>query len=124
MAKSITRASAIPAPSGRGDLNFASQASKFPAPSGRGDLNYRTLPEPEVQVRRIASSSRARGSNRGGCGGGGYEQTNPDYNQDKLKRLKSEYEVMDPRWRRMFLEGLSPYEQAYVTGKIRSTTPP
>lgn len=66
----------------------------------------------------IKQSSRARGANRGGIGGG-YEATNPDYNSDKLRRLKAEYNAMDIRWRDTFLAGLSRFEQKFVTGQIQ-----
>ena len=61
----------------------------------------------------MARSERARGSNRGGCGGG-YEATNPDYESDKLRRLRQTYRALSPEYRRVFLEGLSRWEQKAV----------
>ncbi len=71
-----------------------------------------------IASKPMNESRRARGSNRGGCGGG-YEQTDPDYEEKKLKRLKQEYLDMDPMWRSTFLASLSRFEQNYVTGKIQ-----
>lgn len=62
------------------------------------------------------STSRARGSNRGGTGGG-YERTNPEYDGDKLRRLRAEYDAMEPQWRSIFLDGLSKYERAVVENR-------
>ena len=59
-------------------------------------------------------SQRARGGNRGGCGGG-FERTNPDYDADKLRRLRADYASLDPKWRPTFLQGLSKFEQKFVT---------
>ena len=64
----------------------------------------------------IAQSSRARGSTRGGCGGG-YEATSSTYDTDKLKRLRREYDEMDPQWRETFLAGLSRFERAVVQNR-------
>ena len=58
-------------------------------------------------------SGRARGGNRGGCGGG-FERTSETYNSDKLRRLRKEYQELDPQWRPRFLESLSRFEQAFV----------
>ena len=64
----------------------------------------------------LVKSSRARGSTRGGCGGG-YEQTSETYDADKLRKLRGEYDRLWPRWRKAFLKGLSRYEQAVVTDR-------
>jgi hypothetical protein len=69
---------------------------------------------------KIASSSRARGGNRGGIGGG-YEATNPEYNSDKLRRLRADYDAMAPEWRQTFLDGLSPWERKFVTDRRMET---
>ena len=65
----------------------------------------------------VKQSSRARGPNRGGCGGG-YERTDPDYDEKRLKQLRRDYLLLAPQWRRTFLDGLSRYEQDYVQGKV------
>lgn len=61
-------------------------------------------------------SQRARGSNRGG-NGGGYEATNENYDGDKLRRLRAEYDAMAEDWRGIFLDGLSRYERAVVVDR-------
>lgn len=63
----------------------------------------------------IGKSKRAGSANRGGSGGGGYEQTNPDYDNEKLERLYQDYIAMEQQWRSTFLEGLTRYEQSYIT---------
>lgn len=55
---------------------------------------------------RIKQSSRARGGNRGGVGGG-YERTDPDYDIKRIQRLRAEYDSLDQRWRETYLKGLS-----------------
>ena len=55
---------------------------------------------------RIKQSSRARGSNRGGCGGG-YERTDENWELKRIQRLRSEYDSLDRRWRETYLKGLS-----------------
>lgn len=67
---------------------------------------------------RVQKPGRARGSNRGGCGGG-YEATDPDYAVKRLAQLKREYRSLDTEWREVFLGGLSRFEQDVVTGKVR-----
>ncbi len=62
---------------------------------------------------KIQASSRARGSNRGGTGGG-YEATDPDYAEKRLARLTAEFKALAPEWRGTFLAGLSRFEQGYV----------
>jgi len=64
----------------------------------------------------MSHSSRARGGNRGGCGGG-FERTDPDYDSTKLRRLRADYQALAPEWRDVFLQGLSRFERDYVTGK-------
>lgn len=64
----------------------------------------------------MRNPTRARGANRGGCGGG-YEQTNPDYERDKLRRLRQTYDELAPQFRDTFLEGLSRWEQKVVTDR-------
>lgn len=66
----------------------------------------------------VPKSGRARGPNRGGCGGG-YEPTDPDYEAKKLARLKREYAALEPRWRETFLAGLSRWEREQVTKGAR-----
>ena len=55
---------------------------------------------------RIKTSSRARGANRGGVGGG-YEATDPDWEIKRIQRLRAEYDSLDQRWRETYLKGLS-----------------
>ena len=62
---------------------------------------------------KITKSTSARGSNRGGVGGG-YERTNPEYNAD--------YDALEPQWRPVFLDSLTKFERAYVTDR-RIETP-
>ena len=66
-----------------------------------------------VRVSAIAKSSRARGSNRGGTGGG-YEQTSPDYESNRLRQLRETHDSLDPQYRKVFLAGLSRWEQKFV----------
>jgi len=74
-------------------------------------------------MKKLGQSSRARGPLRGGVGGGGgYEQTDPDYDSKRLRQLKADYESLkDKYWRAVFLRGLSKYEQDFVVGKVRET---
>lgn len=60
---------------------------------------------------KIASSSRARGSNRGGCGGGGYERLDPDFDLKRIQRMRAEYLSLDGHWRQMYLNGLVKSDQ-------------
>jgi hypothetical protein len=62
---------------------------------------------------KINSSSRARGSNRGGVGGG-YERTDPDWDSTRIKRLREEYNSLDVRWRKTYLKGLSKSDRIAV----------
>jgi len=64
----------------------------------------------------VPRAGRARGANRGGCGGG-YEATDPDYNDKRLASLRREYKALEPQWRTVFLSGLSRFEQDVVTGR-------
>jgi hypothetical protein len=66
-------------------------------------------------MKAIKASSRARGSNRGGCGGG-FEITDPDYCEKKLAKLKADYLACPPEWRETFTKGLSRFEVGQVTG--------
>jgi|PlaIllAssembly_1097288.scaffolds.fasta_scaffold06729_5 hypothetical protein len=50
-------------------------------------------------------SSRARGGNRGGVGGG-YEQTDPDFDRKRIARMRAEYDSLSPAWQRTYLRGL------------------
>lgn len=65
---------------------------------------------------KIKQSTSARGSNRGGIGGG-YEATNPEYDGDKLRKLRVDHDAMEPHWRETFLAGLSRYERKVVTDR-------
>lgn len=55
---------------------------------------------------KMKQSSRARGGNRGGIGGG-YERTDPDWDIKRIQRLRAEYDSLDPSWRQTYLKGLS-----------------
>jgi hypothetical protein len=57
-------------------------------------------------MKRIQSSSRARGSNRGGVGGG-YEHLDPDFDLKRLQRMRAEYDSLEPHWQETYLKGLS-----------------
>ena len=59
---------------------------------------------------RIKQSSRARGGNRGGIGGG-YEQTDPDHEVKRIARMRDEYLSLKSTWRQMYLNGLSKIDQ-------------
>lgn len=67
----------------------------------------------------LRHAERARGPNRGGCGGG-YESTDPDYDAKRLRQLRDDYNGLDARWHRTFLDGLSRFEQDFVLGKVRT----
>lgn len=64
----------------------------------------------------MTKPSRARGSNRGGCGGG-YEQTDPEYCANRLRELRQAYDTLEPRWRGVLLQGLSRYERNIVVDR-------
>lgn len=55
---------------------------------------------------RLKQSSRARGGNRGGVGGG-YEQTDPDWERKRIQRLRVEYDSLEGHWREVYLRGLN-----------------
>lgn len=59
---------------------------------------------------KLTTSSRARGSNRGGCGGG-YEQTDPDFEQKRIARIKADYLALEPMWREQFIRSLPKSDQ-------------
>jgi hypothetical protein len=61
----------------------------------------------------IKHSSRARGGNRGGAGGG-YERLDPDFEIKRLQRLRAEYDSLDPEWREMYLRGLGEADKRAV----------
>ena len=69
-------------------------------------------------MKAMQNSSRARGSNRGGCGGG-YEPTDPDFDTKKLAKLKADFAACPEQWRATFLGGLSRFEAKVVTGQIQ-----
>lgn len=58
-------------------------------------------------------SRRARGSNRGGTGGG-YEPTDPDWEHKRLARMKAEYNSLDKRWQKVYLDGLCRADRARI----------
>lgn len=59
---------------------------------------------------RMTSSSRARGGNRGGIGGG-YERTDPDFEQKRIQRIHADYLALDTMWREQFLRSLPKADQ-------------
>jgi hypothetical protein len=61
-------------------------------------------------------SSRARGANRGGTGGG-YEQTDPDWEIKRVRRLRAEYDSLTPDWRAMYLRGLNESDKRAVLNR-------
>lgn len=65
----------------------------------------------------MKQSSRARGSNRGGTGGGGYERLDPDWDLKRIARLRAEYDELSPAWRGTYLKGLSKADQWAVTNR-------
>jgi hypothetical protein len=58
-------------------------------------------------------SSRARGANRGGTGGG-YEQTDPDWEIKRIRRLRAEYDSLTPGWKELYMRGLSEADKRAV----------
>jgi hypothetical protein len=67
---------------------------------------------------KIKPPTRARGGNRGGCGGG-YEICDPDYVDKRLAALRREYRECPEQWRACFLTGLSKFEQDHLTKRKR-----
>ena len=65
---------------------------------------------------RISNSSRARGPNRGGTGGG-YEQTDPDWDRKRIQRLRAEYDSLDQGWRATYLRGLGEADKRAVLNR-------
>ena len=62
----------------------------------------------------MGKSRRARGGNRGGTGGG-YEQTDPDWDRKRIQRIRAEFDSLEPgRWREMYLRGLSKADKEAV----------
>jgi hypothetical protein len=61
-------------------------------------------------VVKLSASNRARGGNRGGCGGG-YEQTDPDFEQKRMARIHADYLALDQMWRESFLSSLPKADQ-------------
>ena len=64
----------------------------------------------------LSQSSRARVGNRGGIGGG-FERTSETYGSDKLRRLRADYDSLPVEHRQTFLNGLSKWEQKFVTDR-------
>ena len=67
---------------------------------------------------RINRSSRARGANRGGVGGG-YERTDPDYDLKRIQRMRAEYDSLEGSWRETYLRGLSKEDARRVVNRER-----
>lgn len=68
----------------------------------------------------LKQSSRARGSNRGGCGGG-YERTDDLYAEHKLARMKRELLSLESDYHRtLYLDGLNRYERKVLTNWLKT----
>ena len=65
---------------------------------------------------RVKHSSRARGGNRGGIGGG-YEPTDPDWDRKRIQRLRAEYDSLDQHWRQTYLKGLNQADRHAVLNR-------
>ena len=65
---------------------------------------------------KISKSSRARGGNRGGIGGG-YEQTDPDYDLKRIQRMRADYDSLEGAWRATYLRGLSEADKRAVLNR-------
>jgi hypothetical protein len=62
----------------------------------------------------IGNSGRARGGNRGGCGGG-YEPTDPDWDSTRIRTLRAEYDSLEQCHRESYLKSLSKFDRWQVT---------
>ena len=62
----------------------------------------------------IGKPSRARGSSRGGCGGG-YEPLDPDFDIKRMQRMRTEYDSLDDHWKHEYLNTLSKSDQYHIT---------
>ena len=67
---------------------------------------------------KVKSSQRARGSNRGGCGGG-YERTDPDYQNHRLAKMRQEYLSLPSNWKEQYLGGLGKFDKAILLESIK-----
>lgn len=56
-------------------------------------------------MRGWKQSSRARGANRGGTGGG-FEPCDPDFAIKRIQRMRAEYDSLTPAWQRTYLRSL------------------
>lgn len=72
---------------------------------------------------KMCGTGRARGSNRGGTGGG-YERTDPDYEHNRLRRLRTEYLSLEPKWRATFLRGLSGADERALNALLKESATP
>jgi len=64
----------------------------------------------------IGTSQRARGGNRGGVGGG-YEQTDPEWDNTRIRKLREEYDSLDKKWREWYLKGLNKADRYAVLNR-------
>lgn len=64
-------------------------------------------------MRGWKQSSRARGANRGGTGGG-FEPCDPDFNLKRIARMRAEYDSLSPLWQETYLRGLSDADKRSV----------
>lgn len=60
---------------------------------------------------RIKKSARARGSSRGGCGGGCWERLDPDFDIHRLQKMKEELKSLPSKWQKEYLSGLGRYDR-------------
>lgn len=69
-------------------------------------------------MKKLQHSNRARGGNRGGVGGG-YEQTDPDWESKRIKRLRAEYDSLDTAWRETYLKSLDEADRRLILHRDR-----
>ena len=68
---------------------------------------------------KMSSSRRAGsiGGNRGGCGGGGYERLDPDFDIKRAARMRAEYDELDEHWKQVYLEGLNKADKFMILNR-------
>lgn len=68
-------------------------------------------------ITKTRSAAKIGGA-RGGCGGG-YEQTNPDYVENRTRQLVQDYFKLEPRWRETFLDSMHAKDRQTVLAAVR-----
>jgi len=68
-------------------------------------------------MRKLGKSKRI--SNPGGGLGNGYEQTDPDYVDKRIARMRQEYYSLDIKWRVQYLNGVSDADRRLMFPKGR-----